>query len=174
MATHPCPCPRASQRWLCGVSAWLVPSVPHLGCHSLNVGRDNAFKGVGVLFPGVDDGFRLLLPEELISCDNICRDRSWCPGWQVLFVAGYPFQALPVSWVPHNLIFTWSIHTVVKWNLIFSIRWGRSLRDQGHACSLCWTMQQGFSGHHTLAFQLWVLLDKVAQAMESLSSIVQS
>jgi hypothetical protein len=48
----------------------------HLGGHSLDVGRDNALKGVWVLLPGVDDGFCFLLLEELLPGDNICSKRG--------------------------------------------------------------------------------------------------
>ena len=51
-------------------------SPPHLGRHGLDVGGDHALEGVGVLLPRVDDGFCLLLPEELVSCNDICGTRG--------------------------------------------------------------------------------------------------
>lgn len=58
----------------------VIPSSPqppaHLGGHSFDVGRNDAFKSVGVLLSGVDDGLCLLPPEELLSGDNICGQRT--------------------------------------------------------------------------------------------------
>lgn len=73
---HPCSRLRLPHKYHWWSHLIQPPTPPHLGGHSFDVGRNNTFKSVGVLLPGVDDGLCLLLPEELVSGDNVCRQRA--------------------------------------------------------------------------------------------------